>query len=121
MMARILEIPKAASMTLMMREMTRPTPSAVTSEAVRENIKPMADILVSILAELLPEVPFERRVLIGFSVIGQCLYYRQNRAVGEALFGREITGNFNVELLATHIADFTLAALGKEKPLAKRG
>ena len=114
-MARILEVPNEASMLLMNREMTRPTPSPITAAAVRENIKPMADKLVEILAEMLPAVPFERRVLIGFSVVGQCLYYRQNRAVAEVLFGREITSRFSVEYLADHIANFTLNALRPER------
>lgn len=113
MMIRTLEIPKAASMTLMMREMTRPEPSPITEEAVRENIKPMADLLVNILSDLLPEVPFERRVLIGYSIVGQCLYYRQNRAVGPVLFGTRVTRNYDAEYLANHIAEFTLTAIGK--------
>lgn len=113
MMARILEVPRPSAMHLMNREMTRIAPSAITSQAVRENIKPMADLLSHILGELLPEVPFEKRVLIGFSVIGQCLYYRQNRVVGEVLFGRDVTRNYDAEYLAEHIADFTLAAVGE--------
>lgn len=115
MMARILEIPRSSAMHLMTREMTRIAPSAVTSQAVKENIKPMADVLVRILGELLPDVPFEKRVLIGFSVIGQCLYYRQNRVVGEVLFGRDVTRNYDAEYLAEHIANFTLAAVGKRE------
>ncbi|WP_157368609.1 TetR/AcrR family transcriptional regulator [Zavarzinella formosa] len=113
MMARILEVPRPSAMHLMNREMTRIAPSEVTANAVRENIKPMADLLTQILAGLLPDLPFEKRVLIGFSVIGQCLYYRQNRVVGEVLFGRDVTRNYNAEFLAEHIADFTLAAVGK--------
>lgn len=118
MMARMLEIPKAASMTLMMREMTRHEPTPVTEEVVRENIRPMADLLGKILEELLPELPHQKRILIAFSIVGQCLYYRQNRAVGEVLFGQEITSRFSAEYLAEHIAEFTLASLRalKRKP-----
>lgn len=112
MMTRLLEVPRPSAMHLMNREMTRNAPSDVTAHAVRENIKPMADLLTHILAGLLPEVPFEKRVLVGFSVIGQCLYYRQNRVVGEVLFGRDVTKNYDAEYLAGHIADFTLAAVG---------
>src|SRR5262245_30492453 len=67
-MARMLEIPKEASMTLMTREMTRLTPSTITIEAVEENMRPMAEVLVGILRELLPDVPCERQVLVGFSI-----------------------------------------------------
>jgi AcrR family transcriptional regulator len=114
-MARMLEIPKAASMTLMAQEMTRVSPTAATVEAVEENIRPMAELLVGILGELLPDVPFNRRVLIGFSIIGQCLYYRQNRAVGEVLFGPRLMRQFSADDLANHIAEFSLNAVRRER------
>jgi TetR/AcrR family transcriptional regulator, regulator of cefoperazone and chloramphenicol sensitivity len=116
MMARMLTIPKESSMNLMSREMTRTRPSPVTVEVVQEGIKPMADVLVSILNELVPDLPFERRVLVGFSVVGQCLYYRQNRAVGEVLFGADLVNSFGAATIADHIADLVLTGLGK--PLA---
>ena len=119
MMARMMESPKEASMVLMTREMTRVEPTTVTVEAVEENIRPMADVLVAILDELLPNVPFESRVLVGFSIIGQCLYYRQNRAVGEVLFGRKLLQRFTADELAEHIADFTLTALRHERRPAR--
>jgi AcrR family transcriptional regulator len=109
MLTRLLEAHKAASMRLWMREMTQP--SAACAEAVQENIVPTAAILRQILAELLPDVPDEKRWLFGFSTIGQCLFYRQNAAVIEVLVGRDRYAQLNVDLLAGHIADFTLAAL----------
>jgi AcrR family transcriptional regulator len=114
-MARMLEIPKAASMTLMSQEMTRVNPTAATVEAVEENVRPMAKVLVGILDELLPDVAFERRVLVGFSVIGQCLYYRQNRAVGEVLFGPRLMRQYSADDLANHIAEFSLNAVRRER------
>jgi AcrR family transcriptional regulator len=114
-MARMLEIPKAASMTLMAQEMTRVSPTAATVEAVEENVRPMADVLVAILNELLPDIPFDRRVLVGFSIIGQCLYYRQNRAVGEVLFGPRLMRQFSADDLANHIAEFSLNAVRRER------
>jgi TetR/AcrR family transcriptional regulator, regulator of cefoperazone and chloramphenicol sensitivity len=116
MMTRMLEIPhQEASMVLMTREMTRFEPTAVTVEAVEENIRPMANLLVGILHDLLPDVPPERRVLVGFSIIGQCLYYRQNRAVNEVLFGRRLLQKFSADELAEHIADFSLKAIRRER------
>lgn len=70
MMARMLEIPKPAAMTLMMGEMTRFSPSAVTVEAVEENIRPMAAVLIGILDELLPDLPFDRRILRPLKAMG---------------------------------------------------
>lgn len=121
MMAQLLEVPKEASMVLMTRELTRLTPSPLMQEVVNENIKPMADILSAILVELLPEFPHERRVLMGYSIIGQCLYYRQNRAVGEVLFGPQATHGYDAEYLATHVADFSLAALKCLRAKERRG
>lgn len=117
-MTRMLEIPKEASMVLMTQEMTRLTPTAVTVEAVDENIRPMANALVGILDELIPDVPPERRILVGFSIMGQCLYYRQNRAVSEVLFGRRLLHKFSADELAEHIADFSLAAIRRERTKA---
>jgi AcrR family transcriptional regulator len=114
-MARMLEIPKEASMTLMTREMTRVTPNAFTVEAVELNMRPIANVLVGILNELLPDVPFERQVLVGFSIMGQCLYYRQNRAVSEVLFGRRLLQKLSADELAEHIADFSLKAIRRER------
>jgi hypothetical protein len=97
-------------MQLTMREFTQP--SAACREAVTRNIQPMANILHGILFELLPDAPDQKRWLIGFSIVGQCLYYRQNRAVAEILVGRDVIAQLDVDRLADHIASFSLAALG---------
>jgi TetR/AcrR family transcriptional regulator, regulator of cefoperazone and chloramphenicol sensitivity len=110
MMTRLLEAPKIASMRLWMRELVEPTDAC--AEAVQANIRPMAELLRGIVAELLPAVPDEKRWLIGFSIVGQCLYHRQNWAVTHVLLGPEQHARLTAELLAGHIADFTLAALG---------
>ena len=65
-----------------------------------------------------PDWPEDKRWLIGFSVVGQCLYYRQNRAVAEILMGAESIAKLDVDLLAEHIAAFSLAALGFAAPVA---
>ncbi len=116
MMKRLLEIPRPAAAQLMMREMTRTDVTEVAAHAIRENIKPLADILRGILAELLPDFPEKQRILIGKSIIGQCLYYRQNRAVGPILFP-ELDQTVTVDVLADHIVNFSFAALGLGSPL----
>lgn len=116
MMKRLLEIPRPAAAQLMMREMTRTDVTEVAAHAIRENIKPLADMLRGILAELLPEFPDNQRTLIGKSIIGQCLYYRQNRAVGPILFP-ELDQTVTVDDLANHIVNFSFAAIGKGSPL----
>lgn len=113
-MIRMLDNKHPAAMQLVMREFSRPT--LALDEAIRQNIKPMADLLHGILADLLPKMPFEERVLIGFSIIGQCLYYHQNRLVSEVLFGKEALAHLTAERIAKHVADFTLSALGFRPP-----
>lgn len=108
-MARFLRAPRVSAMQLMMREFTQPSPAC--RAAVLEHVHPMAQLLHSILTELLPDVAPEKRWLIGFSIVGQCIYYRQNRAVGEILMG-DAFAQLDIERLADHIANFSLAALG---------
>ena len=79
LMARFLRAPRLSAMQLMMCEFTQP--SAACQAAVMQHIQPMAQVLRGIIAELLPNIPEEKNWLIGFSIVGQCLYYRQNRAV----------------------------------------
>jgi len=110
LMSRFVRAPRLSAMQLVMREFA--SPSMATREAVMAHIHPMAQLLHAILSELIPDVPIEKRWLIGFSIVGQCLYYRQNWAVAEILVGKETMERLDVELLAGHIADFSLKALG---------
>ena len=109
LMARFLRAPRVPAMQLMMREFAYPSPAC--RDAVLQHIQPMAQQLHQLLIELLPDTSVEKRWLIGFSIVGQCLYYRQNRAVGEILMG-EAFAQLDVDRLSEHVADFTLTALG---------
>jgi AcrR family transcriptional regulator len=103
---------------LMLRELAQPTPAC--AELVRDTIRPVADLLMGIVAELLPGVPERRRVLIAFSIIGQCLYYRVAAPViGHLLGETESARAFDPPLLAEHITRFSLAALGLAEPYAQ--
>ncbi len=115
MMSRVLRAARVSQIKLMMREFTEP--SQACREAVKEYIQPIAQTMHDILTELLPEMSIERRWLIGFSIVGQCLYYRQNRAVAEILIGVDAITQLELERLADHIAAFSLAALGFAPPL----
>jgi AcrR family transcriptional regulator len=103
---------------LVMREMLQPTPAC--EDFVRHFARPHFEILRDILADLLPaDTPPLKRQMIGFSIIGQCLHYRQGRPVIQMLVGPETFEQFTPALIADHVAEFTLAALGLAAPLSR--
>jgi TetR/AcrR family transcriptional regulator, regulator of cefoperazone and chloramphenicol sensitivity len=107
---RMVAEPKPSATQVMMREMAQPT--AACAEVVREYIRPMADRLMGILNELLPpETPVAKRYLIGFSIVSQCLFFRQNRPVAALLMGEEAFRQLDVEQLTEHITGVALAAI----------
>jgi AcrR family transcriptional regulator len=96
---------------LMLRELARPTEAC--QAVVDDYIRPMADALRSILKDLLgDEFPEERGNLIGFSIVGQVMFYYVHQPIIRLLIGDDAYNKLTVEKLAAHIADFTLAALG---------
>jgi AcrR family transcriptional regulator len=106
---------------LFLREMAQPT--AACAEMVRDVIRPMAVVLSGILNDLFPDVPERKRWLIGFSIVGQAFFHRMAQPVISMLVGEEEHRNYDGALLADHITQFSLAALGLEKtptPPAKR-
>lgn len=103
------------AMKLMMREMADPGKAAHV--VVTEFIQPAAFALRAILRELLPHLDEQRLLMTGFSVMGQCLFYRQNRPVAELIFGKESVDALDVASVADHVVRFTLAALGHSEPV----
>jgi AcrR family transcriptional regulator len=96
---------------VMLREISRP--SGACQELVHDYIRPHFGVLNSILLELLPPgVGDAERRRIGFSVIGQCLFYRVAQPVLQMLAPPAETKSQTPAQLAEHIASFTLAALG---------
>lgn len=98
------------AMKLMMREMADPGKAAHV--VVDEFIRPAAFALREILRGVLPGADEARLLMAGFSVIGQILFYRQNRPVAELIFGKEPVAALDVDAVADHVTRFTLAALG---------
>jgi AcrR family transcriptional regulator len=95
---------------LIMREMADPTPACV--QFVRDFVRPNFEVLHGILREMLPAEVSERKLsLCLFSIVGQCLHYRFTRPVIRLLLGEEEFGKLDVETLAGHIFDFSLAAV----------
>lgn len=101
---------------IIMREMAQPTSACL--EWIREYVQPLADTLKSILAELTNKPKSDDQIyLIGFSIVGQCLFYRQSRPIAEQLMGPERFHTLTASAIARHICDFTAAALGLKPPI----
>jgi len=105
------------AMKLMMREMAEPGKAAHV--VVTEFIQPVAFAVRDILRELLPDLDEHRLLMTGFSIMGQCLYYRQNRIVSELIFGKDVIAGLQVEAVADQVTHFTLAALGYAEPIRR--
>jgi len=101
---------------LIMRELAQPT--SACAEWIRDYVRPLAETLKAILAELAPTGTSEDQLyLIGFSIVSQCLYYRQNRPIGEQLMGAERFAKLTPDTITRHIIRFTGAALGLAPPV----
>jgi AcrR family transcriptional regulator len=99
---------------LIMREIANP--SAACAELVQSSIRPQFEILLGILQELLPEERDEQKLrLTAFSIVGQCLFYHFADPVIRNLLGREQYESLDVEKLAHHISEFSLAATKQRK------
>jgi TetR/AcrR family transcriptional regulator, regulator of cefoperazone and chloramphenicol sensitivity len=96
---------------LFLRELSHPT--AACAEFVQKVVRPNAELLGRILDELLPKLPPRKRQLIAFSIVGQCFFHRVAQPIVTQLVGEEEVRTYDSALLAEHIADFSLAAVGK--------
>lgn len=105
-------------MQLMMRELAQPT--AAVREVVHEFIQPHFAVVMGILGEMLPaEVTEQRRRMMAFSIIGQCLFYRIAQPIVSSLLDEDsLASLYDLQALEAHIAGFTLAAL--DAPRDKR-
>jgi AcrR family transcriptional regulator len=114
MLRRMIGAPETSWQSrLMMREVVQPTRAC--RQMVEEYIRPEFNRLLGILDELLPgDVPQHVRQQIGFSLVGQCLFYRVARGVVSMLVAPEEAGEaYTIERLAEHISGLVLASLGR--------
>lgn len=103
---------------LMMREMAQPT--AACAELVRDYIRPTATVLMEILGALLPpEAPRQKVFLSAFSIVGQCMHHVHCKPIIQLLVGEEEYAKLTADVVADHIAEFSLAALGLKAPRPK--
>jgi AcrR family transcriptional regulator len=103
---------------LLMREMMQPTEAVAA--LVRDTIRPHFEILLSILAEVMPAGTADAELrYIGLSIIGQCFAYRTGKPIVEGLLGPELAARLTRQQLARNVVGFSLAALGLTPPLGK--
>ena len=96
---------------LMMREVLDPTETC--RQMVDDYFRPHFAMLLTILDELIEgDLPLHRRQQIGFSIVGQCLYYRVAGEVVTMMVGdAQQEEHFTIERIAEHITQLTLSAL----------
>jgi AcrR family transcriptional regulator len=100
---------------LVMRELAQPT--SACAEWVQEYVRPKIGILQGIVDELLPGLPAWKRFMVGCSILAQCLFYLQDKAVVELLTAGEEAGRYGPRAVAEHVTSFSLAALGLAPPV----
>ncbi|MFV0443027.1 MAG: TetR/AcrR family transcriptional regulator [Planctomycetaceae bacterium] len=100
---------------LMRREMLNPTQAC--AESVEDFIRPHFGMMQGIIEEIAPGLPLHRRQQFGFSVIGQCVFYKFHREVVLLLIPEpERAEHFQPQQLADHITDVVLTALRSHQP-----
>lgn len=105
---------------IMLRELARPTEACAA--VVEDYIRPMADKLREILRDLLPEqLTEQQRWMIGFSIVGQILFYYVHQPIIRLLIGHAGVEPMPLDQLADHVTRFTLAAIGAGPAVVTRG
>jgi AcrR family transcriptional regulator len=95
---------------LIAKEMTEPTQAF--DHLVKETIRPLANLLASIVQELIGSHIDEDKIrLCCASIIGQCLHYNNAKPIITRLFQRNIYTSEGIEQIAKHITQFSLNGL----------
>ena len=99
---------------LLMREILKPTEASKT--LIKDYFRPFFEMLLSIVDDIVEvQLPHEIRTQIGFSIIGQCLYYRFTSEITGMMLEDDGLDQFTRPQLAEHIAQFSLRALDSIK------
>ena len=100
---------------LLMREILHPTEAC--RHLVEEYFRPFFETLCTVIDELVGfRLPDFQRNQSGFSIIGQCLYYRFSADVTSMMIDeQQFADHFNQEGLARHISEFSIGAIKQLK------
>lgn len=95
---------------MMARELADPTPALdkIVTEAIAPLHKFLGELVCEIVGDKLNERELQRHV---FSLLGQCLFYRNSQPVLQRLHPELHYDVVEIEAIATHIAEFTLTGL----------
>ena len=100
---------------MMARELADPTPAL--DKIVLEAIAPLHEFLGRLVHEIVGSEPGETRLRrCVYSLLGQCVFYRNSQPVLQRLTPDLCYDRDEIESIAQHIADFSLAALRANKP-----
>ena len=95
---------------LMAREMTEPTKAF--ERLVKEVVRPRDRILASIVQKKIGTSGGEESIrLVCASIIGQCVYYYNARAILPRLYRQSVSRAGEIERIANHIVQFSLKGL----------
>lgn len=80
---------------------------------VESYFRPYFEMLLRIIDSIAGRpLPADERLRLGFSIIGQCLFYRVSRPIiSMFVTPEEFARDFEVDTLTNHIAQFSLAAI----------
>jgi len=100
---------------LLTREMSEPT--EILDTMVEQNIRPRFEMIKVAIRELLGGAPSDEQLrLTAWSIVGQILLYRLGRPVITRLYPPLKLDDAELDRIADHITEFTLAALrGQQK------
>lgn len=102
------------TMRLMAHELVQPTPSL--ARVVDEIIAPTSAMIRGVIGQLLGLPPdHDKTRFCAFSVMAQVIHYVQARPVIERLWPELKMTDKNLERIARHIADFSLAYLTSKR------
>ena len=100
---------------LLMREILQPTEAC--RHMVEEYFRPFFETLCGVIDDIVGRrLPDHKRSQIGFSIIGQCLYYRFSADMTSMMIDDlENDEHFSLKELATHITEFSIGAIHQIK------
>lgn len=95
---------------IMVRELADPTPAL--DKIVREAIAPLHEFLGELVSAIAGEkISKTEQQRLVYSILGQCLFYRHSHPVLQRLHPKLRYDQQEIEALATHIVDFSLAGI----------